>query len=285
MYNVKKIAVLGAGTMGNGIAQISAAAGYTVVMQDIYNESLQKGMATITKSLSKLVSKGKMTQEDADATVGRISTVLDLAEAVGDADMVIEAVPEELTLKLEVYKKLNELCREDCILGSNTSTLPITILAGVVKNPARVCGVHFMNPVPVIKGIEIIEARHTSKECLDAVLDYCKKIDREVCMAKDYAGFIVSRILDVYQNEAVKCVMDGNSPEDVDKAMKLCCNFPIGPCELIDLVGLDIVEHGLKTLEEDFGGDYKAAPLLKQMVRAGELGRKTGRGFYEYNKQ
>lgn len=141
-----------------------------------------------------------------------------------------------------------------------------------------------MNPVPVIKGIELISARHTSDECMDAILEYVKRIDREPVMAVDYAGFIVSRILDVYQNEAVKCVMDGNKPEDIDKAMKLCCNFPIGPCELMDLVGLDIVEHGLKTLENDFGEKYKAAPLLSQMVRAGEVGRKAGKGFYSYEK-
>ncbi len=278
MYSIKTIAVLGAGTMGNGIAQISAAAGYTVVMQDIFEESLEKGMAAINKSLNKMVSKGKMTQETADDTLSKISTTLSLEEAVKDADFVIEAVPEELELKLETYKRLNAACKKDCILGSNTSTLPITILASVVENPERVAGVHFMNPVPVIKGIELIRARHTSDECMDAILDYVKRIDREPVMAVDYAGFIVSRILDVYQNEAVKCVMDGNKPEDIDKAMKLCCNFPLGPCELMDLVGLDIVEHGLKTLENDFGEKYKAAPLLSQMVRAGEVGRKAGKG-------
>ena len=284
MYSIKTIAVLGAGTMGNGIAQISAAAGYTVIMQDIFEQSLEKGMATINKSLNKMVSKGKMTQESADDKVSRISTTLSLEEAVKDADFVIEAVPEELKLKLETYKRLSAACKKDCILGSNTSTLPITILASVVENPERVAGVHFMNPVPVIKGIELIRARHTSDECMDAILDYVNKINREPVIAVDYAGFIVSRILDVYQNEAVKCVMDGNKPEDIDKAMKLCCNFPIGPCELLDLVGLDIVEHGLKTLENDFGDKYKAAPLLTQMVRAGEVGRKAGKGFYSYDK-
>lgn len=284
MYSINKITVLGAGTMGNGIAQISAAAGYDIVMQDISAAALEKGMETIKKSLGKLVNKGKTTQAEADAVVAKITTSLSLEEAVRDADMVIEAVPEDMALKLETYKRLSAACKPDCILGSNTSTLPITVLASVVKNPARVAGVHFMNPVPVIKGIELIKARHTSEECMAAILEYCGRIDREPCMAVDYAGFIVSRLLDVYQNEAVKCVMDGNKPEDIDKAMKLCCNFPLGPCELMDLVGLDIVEHGLKTLEEDFGEKYKAAPLLTQMVRAGEVGRKAGQGFYSYNK-
>lgn len=284
MKEIKTIAVLGAGTMGNGIAQISAAAGYTVIMQDISEGALEKGMNAIRKSLGKMQAKNKISQEDVDECLSRISCTLSLEEAAKDADMVIEAVPEDLKIKLETFKRLNAACKPDCILGSNTSTMPITLMANVVDHPERVCGVHFMNPVPVIKGIEIIKARHTSEECLASVLDYCSKINREPVMAVDYAGFIVSRLLDVYQNEAVKCVMDGNKPEDIDKAMKLCCNFPIGPCELLDLVGLDVVEHGLHTLEADFGDKYKAAPLLTQMVRAGEVGRKAGKGFYTYNK-
>lgn len=284
MYDIKNITVLGAGTMGNSIAQVSAAAGYNVVMEDIAAAPLEKGMTTIKKSLTKLVSKGKMSQENADGTLSRIATSVNLEDAVKDADMVIEAVPEVLKIKIDTYKNLNTACKADCILGSNTSALPITVLASVVENPERVAGIHFMNPVPVIKGIELIRAQHTSDECMDAILEYCRRIDREPCVAIDYAGFIVSRLLDVYQNEAVKCVMDGNKPEDIDKAMKLCCNFPIGPCELLDLVGLDIVEHGLKTLEEDFGDKYKAAPLLTKMVRAGEVGRKSGKGFYSYEK-
>lgn len=284
MYDIKTIAVLGAGIMGNGIAQVSAAAGYTVFMQDISEAALEKGLNTIKKSLEKLVAKNKINREEAENCVTRIHTTLSLEEAVKDADMVIEAVPEDIKIKIETYKNLDTLCRPNCILGSNTSTLPISIMANVVKNPERVCGIHFMNPVPVIKGIELIRARHTSDECMDAVFEYCHRINREPVMAVDYAGFIVSRLLDVYQNEAVKCVMDGNKPEDIDKAMKLCCNFPIGPCELMDLVGLDIVEHGLKTLETDFGDKYKPAPLLTQMVRAGEVGRKAGKGFYTYEK-
>lgn len=282
MFDIKQITVLGAGAMGNGIAQVSAQAGYQVVMQDITEEALQKGMTTIKNSLSKMASKGKIAAEEVDAIIGRIKTEVDLEKASKDADLVIEAVPEILDLKVDIYKKLDAICKPNTILGSNTSTLPITVLAAATKRPELVCGIHFMNPVPVMPGVELIKGRLTSDEVMDEAVKYVKNIGREACIAVDYAGFIVSRLLDVVQNEACKLVMDGNSPEDIDKAMKLCCNWPIGPCALMDMVGLDIVEHGLGTLENDLGASYKAAPLLRQMVRAGELGRKTGKGFYSY---
>lgn len=282
MFDIKQITVLGAGAMGNGIAQVSAQAGYEVVMQDITEEALQKGMTTIKNSLSKMASKGKIAAEEVDAIIGRIKTEVDLEKAAKDADLVIEAVPEILELKVDIYKKLDAICKPNTILGSNTSTLPITVLAAATKRPELVCGIHFMNPVPVMPGVELIKGRLTSDEVMDEAVKYVKNIGREACIAVDYAGFIVSRLLDVVQNEACKLVMDGNSPEDIDKAMKLCCNWPIGPCALMDMVGLDIVEHGLGTLENDLGASYKAAPLLRQMVRAGELGRKTGKGFYSY---
>ncbi|NPV91140.1 MAG: 3-hydroxyacyl-CoA dehydrogenase family protein [Firmicutes bacterium] len=283
MFDIKTVAVLGAGAMGNGITQVTAAAGYTVVMQDIAETALENGLNTIKKSVGKLAAKGKVSQEEADALFARISTTTSLEEAVKDADLVIEAVPENLELKMEVFKRLDAACKPGAILGSNTSTLPITSIASATTRPQHVCGIHFMNPVPVMIGVELIRGRLTSDEVMDAVVAYVKQIGREPVMAVDYAGFIVSRLLDVLNNEAVKCVMDGNKPEDVDKAMKLCCNFPIGPLALIDMVGAEIVLHGLETLERDLGDKYKAAPLLRQMVRAGELGRKTGRGFYTYN--
>lgn len=284
MFDIKQITVLGAGAMGNGIAQVSAQAGYKVIMQDITEEALQKGMTAIKNSLSKMASKGKIAPEEVDGILSRISTTVDLEKAAQDADLVIEAVPEILELKVEIYKRLDAVCKPEAIFGSNTSTLPITILGAATKRPQQVCGIHFMNPVPIMPGVELIKGRLTSDEVMAEAVKYVEKIGRQACLAVDYAGFIVSRLLDVVQNEACKLVLEGNAPEEIDKAMKLCANWPIGPCALMDLVGLDIVEHGLGTLENDLGPAYKAAPLLRQMVRAGELGRKTGRGFYQYNK-
>jgi len=284
MFDIKVVAVLGAGAMGNGIAQITAQAGYQVVMQDIYESALEKGMNTIKKSLDKLVSKGKMAADDAEALLARIQTTTSLEDAVKDADLIIEAVPEVLAVKEDTFKRVDAACKPTAIIGSNTSTMPITQLAAMVSRPENFCGIHFMNPVPVMPGVELIPGRLTSEDVMAEAVKYVQAIGREVIMAVDYAGFIVSRLLDVVQNEAAKCVMDGNTPEDIDKAMKLCCNWPIGPCSLMDLVGIDVVVHGLEMIENDLGPAYKPAPLLLQMVRAGELGRKTGKGFYTYNK-
>jgi 3-hydroxybutyryl-CoA dehydrogenase len=185
-------------------------------------------------------------------------------------------------VKKKVFKALDEVCPPHAILASNTSALPIAAMAASTKRPDKVLGLHFMNPVPLMKGVEIIRAITTSDETMAAGRVYLQKLGKEVCEAVDYAGFIVSRVLDAMLNEAVKCVMDGNKPEEIDKAMKICCNFPMGPLELIDLAGVDIVLHGLETMEKDFGDRYHPAPLLRQMVRAGYLGRKTKKGFYNY---
>lgn len=280
--DIKNVAVIGAGAMGLGIAQVSAQAGYQVKLQDISTEALDKAIKTITKSLDKTVEKGKLTAEARDQILERIKTTIDLAEAAGDADLVIEAVFENLNLKLEIFKKLDEIAPAHAIFGSNTSTLPITAMAGVTKRQDKFVGLHFMNPVPLMKGVELIRGRHTSDETMQMSLDFVKSLGKEAAIAVDYAGFIVSRVLDAMLNEAVKCVMDGNDPAEIDKAMKICCNFPMGPLELIDLVGAEIVLNGLETMKGDFGDKYTPAPLLKQMVRAGDLGRKTGRGFYKY---
>jgi 3-hydroxybutyryl-CoA dehydrogenase len=284
MSEIKNVAVLGAGIMGSGIAQVTAQAGYQVVMQDIYESALEKGMISIKKSLDRLVGKGKITFADAEALLSRIQTTTSLEAAVQDADLIIEAVPEVLELKEEVFRRVAAVSKPTAIIGTNTSTIPITQLAASVSRPQNFCGIHFMNPVPVMAGVEVIPGRLTDQEVVAEVVKYVQAIGREAVMAVDYAGFIVSRLLDVLQNEAAKCVMDGNTPEDIDKAMKLCCNFPIGPCALADMVGIDVVVRGLEMIERDLGPAYKPAPLLLQMVRAGELGRKTGKGFYTYEK-
>ena len=281
--NIRKVFVLGAGVMGNGITQVAAQAGYDVTMQDMNEAVIQKGMGAIEKSLSRLVSKGNISEEDKRSITSRINTTQDINGAK-DADIVIEAIPEELGLKIDIFKRLDSLCPECTILATNTSALPISAIAAATspERQKRVIGMHFSNPVPVMKGVEIIPGRHTSEEALQVSKDFIRSLGKEPCEAVDYAGFVLSRVLDAMLNEAIRCVMDGNKPEEVDKVMKLCANMPMGPLELCDLVGTDIVLHGLETMHKDFGERLLPAPLLVSMVRAGDLGRKTGRGFYEY---
>jgi 3-hydroxybutyryl-CoA dehydrogenase len=281
---IKKVFVIGAGTMGNGIAQVSAQAGYDVMMSDIKDEFIQKGMAAIEKSLDRLVKRETIKESDKAAILSRIKTTIDNKDA-RDTDLVIEAAPEILDLKKNIFKQLEEICRPDTILATNTSSLPIGEIAAATKTPGRVIGIHFMNPVPVMKGVEIIPGRNTSAEVLEVAKEYVKKIGKEPCEARDYAGFIVSRLVDALMNEAFWCVMDGNKPEEVDKAVKLCLNHPMGPLELCDLAGADVVLHGLETMYAEFGERLMPAPLLKNMVRSGDLGRKTGRGFYDYTQK
>jgi 3-hydroxybutyryl-CoA dehydrogenase len=281
---IKNVFVAGAGTMGNGIAQVSAQAGYNVTMSDIKDEFLSKGIATIEKSLDRLVKKETIQESEKAAIIARIKTTIDLKDAA-DADLIIEAAPEELNLKINIFKQLDEICKADAILATNTSSLPIGAIAAATARPEKVIGIHFMNPVPVMKGVEVIPARHTSKDVLEASKEYVKSIGKEPCEARDYAGFIVSRLVDAIMNEAFYCVMDGNRPEEVDKAVKLCLNHPMGPLELCDLAGADVVLHGLETMYAEFGERLMPAPLLKNMVRSGDLGRKTGRGFYDYTQK
>jgi len=281
---IKSVFVIGAGTMGNGIAQVSAQAGYSVTMSDIKDEFIQKGLATIEKSLDRLVKKGTMPEAEKAAVISRIKTTVDMKDAK-TADLVIEAAPEVLELKKNIFKQLDQICKADAIMATNTSSLPIGEIAAATRRPERVIGIHFMNPVPVMKGVEVIPGRHTAADVLEASKEYVKKIGKEPCEARDYAGFIVSRLVDALMNEAFYCVMDGNQPEEVDKAVKLCLNHPMGPLELCDLAGADIVLHGLETMYADFGERLMPAPLLKNMVRSGDLGRKTGRGFYDYTQK
>ena len=281
---IKNVYVMGAGVMGSGIAQVSAEAGYDVTMMDVKEEFVSKGLAGIEKGLDRKIKKGTIQESDKASTMSRIKTTLDLKDAKG-ADLVIECAPEVLELKKGIFKDLDGICPEHTILGTNTSSLPISSFAGVTKRPEKVIGIHFMNPVPVMKGVEIIPAMQTLPDVLEASKEYVKSLDKEPCEAKDLAGFIVSRLVDVLMNEAIRCVMDGNRPEEIDKAMRLCCNFPIGPLELCDLAGADVVLHGTETIYTELGERWMPAPLLKSMVQEGKLGRKTGQGFYDYTQQ
>jgi len=281
---VKSVFVIGAGVMGNGIAQVAAEAGYDVTMMDVKEEFLKRATANIEKNLDRKIKRGEFPESDKKTIMSQIKTTVVLEDAKS-ADLVIEAIPEVLELKLDAFKKLDSICLENTILASNTSALPISAMAAATKRQSQVIGIHFMNPVPVMKGVEIIMGRHTSEETLQISKEFVKSLGKEPCEAMDYAGFIVSRLVDALMNEAFHCVMDGNRPEQVDKAMKLCCNFPMGPLELCDLAGADIVLHGLETMHKEFGERLRPAPLLVSMVRAGDLGRKTGHGFYDYAKQ
>ena len=280
--DIKTVAVIGAGAMGSGIAQVTAAAGYQVVLNDISDASLEKGLKGIQKSLDKMASKGKISEADVSTTMGLIKTTTSLEEACKNADLVIESVFENLELKKKIFADFEKYCKADAILGTNTSALPVTEIASATTRGEKVIGIHFMNPVPMMKGVEVIRGQLTSEDTMESSLNYITKIGKESAIAVDYAGFIVSRILDVMMNEAVKLVQEGNSPEEIDKAMVLCANHPMGPCKLLDLVGAEIAMHGMETMERDFGTEYKPHPLLKKRVMAGLLGAKSGKGFYNY---
>ncbi|HWQ71892.1 MAG TPA: 3-hydroxyacyl-CoA dehydrogenase family protein [Desulfitobacteriaceae bacterium] len=279
--DIRKIAVLGAGSMGTGIVQVCAQAGYAVTMIDISEAALTGAINNIRQLLERGVKKGRLTSDEAAAIIERIKYTSDFSQ-VANADLVIEAVPEDLDLKQELFKRLDANCPAHTILATNTSSLPVTSIAAVTSRPGKVLGMHFMNPVPLMKGVELIGGRLTSPQTMAISKQFIESLNKIWVEAVDYAGFIASRVLDVMLNEAVYCVMDGNKPEEIDKAMKVCTNFPMGPLEIIDLAGADVLLNVMEILEKEFGDKYRPAPLLRQMVRAGHLGRKTKQGFYKY---
>lgn len=281
--DIRTYGVIGAGQMGNGIAQVAAMSGLKVIMNDIKMEFVQKGLDTIAKNLNRSVEKEKVTAQERDGVMSRIIPSVELKD-MAEADFVVEAATENEALKFQIFKNLDEICKPSAILSTNTSSIPIGRIAAQTKRPEKVIGMHFMNPVPVMKLVEIIRGIATSDETFEITRDLCLKFGKTPALANDYPGFIANRILLPMINEAVFCLYHGvGSREDIDTVMKLGMNHPMGPLALADLIGLDTCLAIMETLYSGFkDSKYRPCPLLRKYVEAGWLGRKSGRGFYEY---
>ena len=282
--NIKNISVIGAGTMGNGIAHVMAQFGYVVNLFDLSNNQLDKAKSTIAKNLQRQADKGVVNASDVPLILDRIKLINNLEEAVEESSLVVEAASEQVDIKLSIFKELDRLAPSSCILASNTSSISITKIASITQRPEQVIGMHFMNPVPVMKLVEVIKGYNTSKEVCDAVMALSRKIEKVPVEVNDYPGFVANRILMPMLNEAIYSVYEGvSSVEEIDQVMKLGMSHPMGPLQLADFIGLDVCLAILRVLVDGFGNPkYAPCPLLVNMVQAGHLGVKSGRGFYRY---
>ena len=282
MDSIERVGVVGAGTMGSGIAQVAAVNGYEVTMRDVEEEFVERGFESIDDSLERFVSKERVSREEADAAVERITGTTDLAD-LADCDLVVEAALEEMDVKREIFADLDGIVDEDVALATNTSTLSITTIANATDRASRVVGLHFMNPVPIMEGVEVVVGERTDEETTALAHAFAEALGKTTWESDDKPGFVTNRILMPWINEGVRAFDEGVATrEDIDAGMRLGTNVPMGPLELADHIGLDVCLNASRTLYEELGDRYKPAYLLKRKVEAGDLGKKSGRGFYEY---